>query len=87
MFSLTNSRALRIRVLTVLCFQPSSSAISSYFFLAFSIVFDVFFEDAVAFGTYIEDGLKFMGIALWSAYFFKTILVELSGAIAEESYI
>ena len=76
-----------IKYVNTLMNKYFSILISSYFFLAFSIVFDVFFEDAVAFGTYIEDGLKFMGIALWSAYFFKTILLELSGAIAEESYI
>jgi hypothetical protein len=74
-----------IKYVNTLMNKYFSILITSYFFLAISIVFDVFFEEIVPFGTYIEDGLKFMGIALWSAYFFKTILVELSGAIAEES--
>ncbi|MBK7966335.1 MAG: hypothetical protein IPK10_14335 [Bacteroidetes bacterium] len=64
--------------------QHFSMLIVSYFLLAFSIVFDVVFEDVVPFGTYIEDGLKFMGIAFWSAYFFKTVLLELNGSIKEE---
>lgn len=57
----------------------------SYFFLAISIVFDMLFENLVPFGTYFEDGLKFMGIAFWSTYFFKTVLQELNGSIAYEN--
>ncbi|MFN0189051.1 MAG: hypothetical protein ACKVQV_10150 [Bacteroidia bacterium] len=76
-----------IKYVNTLMNKNFSVLIASYFFLAISIVFDVFFEETVAFGTYIEDGLKFIGIALWSIYFFKTVLVELSGAIEEEPRI
>jgi hypothetical protein len=73
-----------IKYINTLMNRHFSLMIISYFLLAFSIIFDMVFEDVVPFGTFIEDGLKFMGIAFWSAFFFKTVLFELNGAINEE---
>lgn len=70
-----------IKYINALMNPHFSLLMNSYFFLAASIIFDVFFERTVPFGTYIEDGLKFIGIAFWSTFFFKTVLLELNGLI------
>lgn len=74
-----------IKYINMLMNRHFSLLIVSYFFLAISIVFDMLFEDIVPFGTYVEDGLKFMGIAFWSAYFFKTVLQELNESITDKN--
>lgn len=73
-----------IKYVNTLMNKNFSILVASYFFLGISIVFDVFLEEIIPFGTYAEDGLKFMGIVLWTTFFFKTVLVELNGAIADE---
>jgi hypothetical protein len=70
-----------IKYINTLMNRHFSLLVVCYFLLAFSIIFDVLFEDVVPFGTYIEDGLKLMGITFWSSFFFKTVLLELDGAV------
>jgi len=66
-----------VKYINILMNRYFSILILGYSFLAVSILFDMFIEDHVPFGTYIEDGLKFVGISLWSFYFFKTVDMEL----------
>lgn len=73
-----------IKYINTLMNRYFSWLVVSYLLLAFSIFFDMALEDVVPFGTYIEDGLKLMGIAFWSTFFFKTVLLELDGSIKEE---
>lgn len=73
-----------IKYINTIMNRHFSLLIVAYFLFSSSILFDVVFEDRVPFGTYIEDGLKLMGITFWSAFFFKTVLLELNESIKEE---